>query len=110
MTEAAYIIWMASNYAIKVLLFVFRIISALITIFVVVPFFLIQLLVQCAFGIINGMTYYNFIHFDIPPLIYSKIQGIDAVFIPFIKVMCIISSCIVSVPFDFISGVKSIKF
>lgn len=95
---------------IQTLLFIFRIVSALITVFIVIPCFLIQLIVQCVFGIINGLTYHNFIHFDIPPLIQNKLQGIDPIYSPLIKVMCIISSCIVAVPFDFMYGIRTIKF
>lgn len=88
--------------------YVFRFLSALFVIFIVVPIYFIGLVINSLFEIVNGFTYNKFIKYTLPDGLFEK-TGLDYKYLWFVKILTIIMSPIIKIPFSFYSAVKSIK-
>ncbi len=89
--------------------YVFRLLSAILTVFIVVPVFLILQVVNAIFEIVNGFTYENFNSFPVP---YEKLMagGIPFKYFGLFKIWLIISVPVLMIFVNFYNGLKTIKF
>ena len=93
----------------KRMIFIFRFLSAIMTLCIVVPLYLVTLIADAIFKIFNGFTYHNFISTDVPFEMLEKAK-INIQYYGFVKIWILLISPIIEIPFKFYQGLKSIKF
>lgn len=98
----------------NMLLFIFRVLSAILTICVVVPLFIAYLIFDCALQIANGFTFHNFMHFEVPNAILDRTEFAEVYLSTaglriIIKITGIVFKPIIQMAFNFMDGIKTIK-
>lgn len=87
---------------------IYRFLSAILTIFIVIPLYAANCIVYCVFEIANNFTYHNF-NSPVLPLEVLEKAGIDIKYYGFAHIWSLIVGPPVKAVFQFIRGVKSIK-
>lgn len=90
--------------------YIFRTISIIYVIIVIIPLFIIRILSQCIFDIFNNFTYQNFVDSDAQLLEMAHNNGIDMKYYGFLKIWTLATHPILEFFLNLVSGIKSIKF
>lgn len=88
--------------------YICRFLSAIFTIFIVIPLYALNCITYCVFEIANNFTYNNFkdSYFPLDILVSA---GIDVKYYGFAHIWSLIVGPPIKAVFQFIRGVKSIK-
>jgi len=90
--------------------FILRVISLIITIFIVVPLCFLMYSAQAVFTIANNFTYYVFASYDAQIFEMIQQKNIDFKHFWILKLWTLIISPILSIFVNFINALKTIKF
>lgn len=84
---------------------IYRILSAIITIGIVIPLYFLKLLTTCLFNIFNDITFHNYGNCYVP---VNEIP-VEPKYFAIVKIVYVVLRPIVQLFFDFYYGLKAIK-